>query len=87
MVRIYKDVEEFDARLDKKINGVTLGYLEDIGKTLEEVKASMRDCEGCFNCYDCTRCTDCTHCEHCTDCIECFFCEKRRGLKGSKFVF
>ena len=62
MLKVYKDRKDFDDRPDKTANGVTAEYLIDIDKTIEEVAASMVDCEGCFNCYDCNKCFNCFDC-------------------------
>jgi len=76
MLQVYKDKKDFDNRQDKTVNGVTAEHLIDIDKTIEEVEASMVDCEGCFNCYDCTGCINCKYCKQCTKCTGCYMCEK-----------
>ena len=55
--KIFKDYEDFLNREDKKINGVTLSFLEKNKINLKELK--LTNCEGCFNCNNCNYCDNC----------------------------
>ena len=64
--KIYKNYQDFLSRKDKKINGVTLAFLEENNTDLDSL--NLVNCEGCFNCINCKNCRKCENCSHCENC-------------------
>ena len=60
LIQIYKDKNDFDSRVDKKINGVTQEYLDYNYMSIADVK--LDNCKGCFNSNHLTNCTGCINC-------------------------
>ena len=61
--KIFKNYEDFLRRKDKRINGVTLAFLEENKIDLDSL--NLVDCEGCYNCKNCYKCKNCVNCENC----------------------
>lgn len=68
ITKIYKDFEEFEAREDKFINGVSVEFAEKFPDYMEfnKTNAGCWECEECENCLDCSLCFECKYCKNCT---------------------
>lgn len=62
--QVFETYEDFLARKDKNINGVSPDFTGECDDSNV----------GCWNCTDCTNCTNCTNCTDCTDCTDCKNC-------------
>ena len=74
--KIYQNYADFLRREEKRLNGVTLAFLEENNIDLESL--NLTNCEGCFNCINCEscfNCEDCKNCDNCGDCKNCIKCE------------
>jgi len=73
--QIFQTREEFYARENKGVNGVSPEFAEsnpDFEKKNETNK-------GCYNCSDCYECSGCVYCSGCSDCYECSDCSGCSG--------
>jgi len=70
---IYDSYEDFDARENKRNNGVSLKFTLRY-PNWEEMNKSNLGCWNCTNCYGCIDCIDCTNCKSCVECINCTYC-------------
>ena len=75
--QIFENKEQFDAREDKSINGVSHEFAERHPNWAEmnESNTGCWDCWGCVDCVDCTNCNLCNDCINCSDCKNCTWCE------------
>ena len=79
MTKIFKSYDDFKAREDKSINGVSQAFYDKYGYGYND------NCKGCFNCtksYDCKGCIGCNDCEDCTNCTNCDDCNDCTNSKG-----
>ena len=67
--KIYENYQDFLNREDKKMNGVTLAFLEENNINLNGL--NLTNCESCFNCVNCRKCNNCRNCEKCENCDNC----------------
>ena len=77
--QVYRSLDEFLAREDKTVNGVSEAYSIQWPNFIEDNETNT----GCWNCNDCVGCVECNDCYDCTDCTECFDCHqlwKQDGL-------
>jgi len=74
--QIFENKEQFDAREDKSINGVSKQFAKDNPnwEEMNETNQGCWDCLRCTNCTNCTHCTDCRYCKRSTDCTDCKYC-------------
>ena len=79
MLRIYRDYEDFQNRLDKNINGVTQDFYDS-----NRGKISLPNSYGCWNCNKCNNCYDCVNCYNCEVCLGCENCKNCIGLIEEK---
>lgn len=65
-VEIFENMDEFNNRPDKSINGVTKEFLDDYNLTLSVYNEVYSETlTGCFNCFDCDELEDCYFCTRC----------------------
>ena len=60
--KIFKNYEEFLNREDKRLNGVSLDFLEENKIDLDSLNST--NCESCWNCYNCENCENCRNCKN-----------------------
>ena len=95
--KIFKDIYEFWAREDRKLNGVSQEFANenpDYEKQNETNEGcwNCSDCSGCSRCSDCSDCSgcsdcsDCSRCSGCSDCSRCSRCSDCSGLKNASPV-
>ena len=83
--KIYKNYQDFFSREDKRINGVTLSFLEENNINLDDL--NLTSCEGCFNCVNCEscrKCYNCGNCYNCENCEKCYNCENCENCKNGE---
>jgi hypothetical protein len=74
---IFKNYQEFIARPDSTVNGVSPEFAAAHPDSLEEYAN-----ESCWNCHDCHSCVDCHDCHDCTDCHYCHDCIKSVSIEA-----
>ncbi len=72
--QIFKDYDEFLAREDKAINGVTADFVRDHYIKNSEQDTNNVGCWNCVRCWNCVACVACVACVDCVDCRDCFWC-------------
>ena len=75
--QIFENKEQFDAREDKSINGVSHEFAERHPNWAEMNETNL----GCWNCTDCIDCNDCNDCHNCHACDNCGSCETCENCK------
>ena len=84
---IFSDYEEFFAREDKTINGVSPEFAEEHPDWKEVNSTNVgcwccrdcKDCRWCIDCGDCVECTGCNRCKNCKGCKDCGGCINCKG--------
>ena len=75
---IYKSREEFDAREDRSLNGVS----EQFAKANRDYEAQNENNSGCYDCSGCSDCSRCYRCSYCSDCSRCSGCSRCSRCSG-----
>jgi hypothetical protein len=70
MTQIFKNYEEFSARSDKSVNGVSEEFA-NLHPNWDEQNLTNKSCWNCRNCKNCENCIECISCENCIECSEC----------------
>lgn len=73
-VRVFKSYEDFLAREDKTLNGVSAEYAQTFNSLRsfhDSVIKGNKTNVGCWNC---------THCRYCLDCVNCTLCKNSERL-------
>ncbi len=63
--QIFKDYDEFLAREDKSLNGVTAEFAKENHIDIDKDDGNV----GCWNCVGCVRCVGCVDSKDCEDCV------------------
>ena len=76
--QVFESYDAFEAREDKRINGVSKWFAERYPNW-----ASMNETNlGCWNCADCERCWGCADCRDCVICVVCERCERCENCRN-----
>ena len=78
--QIFANYEEFLARIDKSINGVSQKFANE-NPNWDEQNSTNKGCWNCLNCKNCENCIECNSCENCIECSECSECSKCNRCK------
>lgn len=93
---IFESYDEFCARSDKAVNGVSPDFALKNPDYKEQNKSNLGcwncekckncvECISCLNCHECNNCSKCRNCSKCfvcSDCISCSRCEMCSNLKN-----
>lgn len=77
---VFKTFEEFKARKDKEVNGVS----PEFAAMHPNFEADNEYNIGCWNCLDSIYCMDCTMLVSCTDCSSCHDSKRLNACHGCR---
>lgn len=81
---IFEDKKDFNQRINKNTNGVSIHYLATYAELYEieeeaallSLKIQNKNNRGCWCCKGCTNCINCIGCIKCSICQNSFYCYK-----------
>jgi hypothetical protein len=70
ITEVFNSYEDFLAREDKTINGVSIEFSIKHPNYKDMNKTNI----GCYNCNNCNNCNNCDNCYNCDYCYSCNYC-------------